>query len=680
MQRKRYLTPLTWPAISFAAMILLGTLALCLPVCHGEGASLSVVDAAFLSTSAVCVTGLSPVDISQVLSPVGQGVMLVLIQVGGLGVMTYTSLIFLLWRKQVPFTSREAVSQALLGGDFNMGQFLLQVVCIVLGVELLAALVLFLHDPVFFSPFSALFHAVSAFCNAGFALAPDNMVAFREDGLVCTVICICIVLGGIGFGVLRECLGILSRGRLAPVTRLSRLSRLVINTSLFLIVAGALLIFVVEWRRAGNEDLVGDGLHLFLISLFHSISARTAGFNMVDMANWSHASLMVLMVLMFIGGGPGSCAGGIKIVTFRLLVGYVVLLVINPAGAGEAIVTIVKNFMTYSKPSAQLKYLGSTLVKTAPLLMCSLSVLFAYKVGLFNIGAAGQYVVGAGASLYCALAWGMPWYVCLLAAIVAGAALGAISGLLKAYCNVNEVISCIMLNWISLYLVNMLLSLVKESASPYTMTLSSTNPGAILPSMGLEKLFNDNKYVTVAIPLAILVAILIWVLLEKTKLGYELKATGCNKFAAKYCGMKEKKNLILTMAIAGGLAGMGAAMLFLTGFEQWQCTQSSVPAMGFNGIAAAFLGGLSPIGTILSSYFIQHITNGGAYVDKTMYSAQISDFISALIIYLCSFVLFFKQFMSSRVARKEERERERLAAQEAAAAQTDAANGEGGGK
>ena len=145
MQRKRYLTPLTWPAISFAAMILLGTLALCLPVCHGEGASLSVVDAAFLSTSAVCVTGLSPVDISQVLSPVGQGVMLVLIQVGGLGVMTYTSLIFLLWRKQVPFTSREAVSQALLGGDFNMGQFLLQVVCIVLGVELLAALVLFLH-------------------------------------------------------------------------------------------------------------------------------------------------------------------------------------------------------------------------------------------------------------------------------------------------------------------------------------------------------------------------------------------------------------------------------------------------------------------------------------------------------------------------------------------------------
>ena len=96
-------------------------------------------------------------------------------------------------------------------------------------------------------------------------------------------------------------------------------------------------------------------------------------------------------------------------------------------------------------------------------------------------------------------------------------------------------------------------------------------------------------------------------------------------------------------------------MLFLTGFEQWQCTQSSIPGMGFNGIAAAFLGGLNPLGTILSSYFIQHITNGGAYVDKTMYSAQISDFISALIIYLCGFVLFFKFALNNWLDRREEK-------------------------
>ena len=302
-----------------------------------------------------------------------------------------------------------------------------------------------------------------------------------------------------------------------------------------------------------------------------------------------------------------------------------------------------------------MKYLGSTLVKVAPLLMCSLSVLFAYKVGLFNIGAAGQYVIGAGASLYFGLALKLPWIVCLLAAILAGAGLGAISGALKAYRNVNEVISCIMLNWISLYLVNMLLTNVKEPTSPYTVQLSKTNPGGILPSLGLSALFSNNQYVTMAIPLSVVMAVLVWILLEKTKFGFELKATGLNKQAAKYCGMKEKKNTILTMAIAGGLAGMGAAFYYLSGIEQWSCTQTSVPGMGFNGIAGAFLGNLNPIGAIFSSYFIQHITSGGAYVDKTMYCAQISDFISAIIIYMCGFVFFFRLWMNRMLDKRAEK-------------------------
>ena len=370
--------------------------------------------------------------------------------------------------------------------------------------------------------------------------------------------------------------------------------------------------------------------------------------------------------------GVQSLAASLLCILIGLLVGYIVLLIINPAGATEAIKTIVENFLYYPSPAAQLKYLGNTLVKTVPLIMCSLSILFAYKVGLFNIGAAGQYVVGAGASLYCALAFGMPWYVCLIAAIVAGCILGGISGALKAYCNVNEVISCIMLNWISLYAVNMLLANVKETASPYTLTLASTNPSAILPSLGLGSFFSNNQYVTIAIPLAVIISIVVWVVLEKTKFGYELKATGFNKFAAKYCGMKEKRNIILTMVIAGGLAAMGAGLFYLTGFEQWQTTASAVPAMGFNGIAAAFLGGLNPIGSIFSSYFIQHITNGGAYVDKTMYSAQIADFISALIIYLCGFVLFFKSFMDKRADRRAEAK--------ALAAKQAAENGEGGDK
>ncbi len=329
-----------------------------------------------------------------------------------------------------------------------------------------------------------------------------------------------------------------------------------------------------------------------------------------------------------------------------LLVGYLVLLVINPQGAWDAILAILKNFLYYPSPAAATKYFGTTLVKASALLLCSLSVLFAYKVGLFNIGAAGQFVVGAGASLFFGLGLHLPWYLCLLAAVAAAALAGGISGALKAYFNVNEVISCIMLNWIALYCVNMLLATVKEQSTPYTRPLSSVNKGALLPSLGLPAFFSGNEFVTLGLPLAVLAAVLVWVLLEKTKFGYELKATGLNKHAARYCGMKEKRNLIVTMMISGGLAGLGAAVFYLCGIEQWMVQQTSVPAMGFNGIAAAFLGGLNPIGTIFSSYFIQHITSGGSYVDTGMYSSQISDLISAFIIYLCGFVLFFKLWLN----------------------------------
>jgi len=350
-----------------------------------------------------------------------------------------------------------------------------------------------------------------------------------------------------------------------------------------------------------------------------------------------------------------SLLASILCILLGLFVGYIALLIVNASGAWGAIVAVVKNYLYYPSTAAQLKYLGSTLVKTSPLLMCSLSVLFAYKAGFFNIGAAGQYVGGAGASLYFAIALGMPWYICILAAAVVGALMGAISGALKAYRNVNEVISGIMLNWIGLYTVNMLLTTVKEPTSPYTTAVSKANSGAIIPNPGLSALFSNNSYVTIAIPLAVIVAIVIWVLLEKTKFGYELKATGMNKEAAKYCGMREKRNTILTLAIAGGLAGMGAAFYYLTGIEQWSCSQTSVPSMGFNGIAAAFLGGLHPIGAIFSSYFIQHITSGGAYVDKTLYCSQISDFISSMIIYLCGFVFIFKLAMNRWLDKRDEK-------------------------
>ncbi len=338
-----------------------------------------------------------------------------------------------------------------------------------------------------------------------------------------------------------------------------------------------------------------------------------------------------------------------------LIIGYVVLLLIEPSGAFDAIIAVMKSFLRYPGAS-KMKYFGQNLVRTVPLLMCALSVLFAYKVGMFNIGAAGQYVAGACAALYAALAWNMPWYVCLLLAMAAGALLGAISGALKTLCNVNVVISGIMLNWITLYLTNVILTGVKAPNSPYTKGLLGNNPDALLPSMGLKSFFNNEKSVTIAIPLAIIMAIVVWVILNKTKFGYELKATGNNYNAAKYCGMKENRNIILSMMISGALAGMGAGLLYLTGIEEWETTISSVPAMGFNGIAVAFLGGLNPIGSILSAFFIQYITFGGGNVDLQVYCSQISGLISALIIYLCAFVVFFKFFIQTLIRKHDEKQ------------------------
>ena len=346
-----------------------------------------------------------------------------------------------------------------------------------------------------------------------------------------------------------------------------------------------------------------------------------------------------------------------------LVAGYLVLLLIEPKGAFDAILAVMKSFFRFIGKS-RMKYFGQTLVRTVPLIMCSLSVLFAYKVGMFNIGVAGQYVAGACGCLYAALAWHLPWYVCLVIGMASAALLGVISGWLKTACNVNIVISGIMLNWITLYMTNLILGTVKSPNSPYTMALQGVNPGALLPKMGLDKFFNNEKSVTIAIPLAVIMAVLVWVVLNKTKFGYELKATGNNYHAAKYAGMKENRNIILTMAISGALAGMAAGLLFLTGIEDWETTISSVPAMGFNGIAVAFLGGLSPLGSILSAFFIQYITVGGGNVDLTVYCSQISSLISSLIIYLCAFVAFFKFFIQTCIRKSEEK---KAAAEKAAA-------------
>ena len=352
-----------------------------------------------------------------------------------------------------------------------------------------------------------------------------------------------------------------------------------------------------------------------------------------------------------------SIASAVICALVGILVGFIILLIINAEHAPKAISVILKNFMYYRNNGKKLYYLGQTLVKAVPLILCGIAVLFAYKSGLFNIGVAGQYCIGIGISLWCALAWHLPWWLCLLLAVICAALWASLAGLLKAFCNVNEVIAGIMLNWISLYIVNVLMQneRVMNVGKSETFSITQTSPGSLLPTLGLGKLFHDNEYVSIAIPLTILVAICVNIVLKKTVLGYELRATGLNKHAAKYAGMKDKKNLILTMAVSGAIAGLAAALFYLTDVQPWK-TSSTVPAMGFNGIAVAFLGELNPIGVIFSGYFIQHITQGGSFIDTKYFNPQIADLISSIIIYSCAFMFLFKTQLSKLFDRKKKGE------------------------
>ena len=331
-----------------------------------------------------------------------------------------------------------------------------------------------------------------------------------------------------------------------------------------------------------------------------------------------------------------------------IILGLIILWFMNSEHAVEGMSAILTNFFKYRLASTAtlMKYMGSFLVKSVPVILCAEAILFAYKAGLFNIGAAGQYTVGIIASLYTSLALGWNWFFCLIAAVAAGAIWGLIAGFFKAYFNVNEVIAGIMLNWIGLYVCNIILggeACMNQSKSE-TYEITELNPSGLLPGF-MQDFFGGNQYMTIAIPITVIVAIIILVVLNKTTFGYELKATGHNKDAAKYAGMNAKKNIILTLVISGAIAGLAAGLYYLTGIEHYK-TASSVPGMGFTGIAVAFLGGLNPIGAIVAGLFVEYVTLGGQYLNTNYYNPQVADLMIAIIIYLCGFVLFFKTILN----------------------------------
>ena len=297
-----------------------------------------------------------------------------------------------------------------------------------------------------------------------------------------------------------------------------------------------------------------------------------------------------------------------------------------------------------------LRKIGNVFYFATPILMTGLAVGFAFKMGLFNIGASGQYTMGMFFSMYVAFMWDIPgsshWIIAILAGMLGGMIWGFIPGIFKALLNVNEVITSIMFNYIGMYFVDML---VQSNGKMYDATMTRTRyigQTAQIPALGIA-----GSNVNLGILLALIAAILLYITLQKTTFGYELKATGHNKFAAEYAGMKGKRNIILTMVISGGLAGLGGAFAILapSGIAGSSMTYEPIniiAANGFTGIAVALLGNAHPLGIILSATFISYIQRGGTLASLVGFKPEIIDIVIAVIIYFSAFAMI----MNSAIA------------------------------
>ena len=324
---------------------------------------------------------------------------------------------------------------------------------------------------------------------------------------------------------------------------------------------------------------------------------------------------------------------------------------------------------------------GNMLFRATPLILTGLSVSVAFKTGLFNIGAPGQYLMGTMATL--AIALGIPcsalpspliWLLAFLGGMLAGALWGCIPGIVKAFLNINEVLACIMTNWIAANLVTWFFDATKV----FQNTVENTKSGYIYKTaygrtlvdgvwtyvdgngvqtakLGLDKLFPGSQ-VNGGILIAILIAVGVYILMTKTTLGYQLKACGSNRHAARYAGVNDKRNIVLSMAIAGALSGAGAALYCLAGnTEFFWSTYQALPATGFNGIPVALLAANHPVGVIFTGCFMSMLNIVGLQLTNlTAYNEYITDVIISVIVYLSAFSLVIKMLLDARRKGKKE--------------------------
>lgn len=302
---------------------------------------------------------------------------------------------------------------------------------------------------------------------------------------------------------------------------------------------------------------------------------------------------------------------------------------------------------------------GDLLFRSMPVIMTGLSVAFAFKSGLFNIGAAGQYLMGTAATLITALSlpqslprW-LVWLIAFLCGMAAGALWGVIPGVLKAYLNINEVLSCIMTNWIAANTVTWIFE-----KSPLRNAAQSGKIGYIMPTsmagvstakLGLDRLF-PNSQVNGGIVVAIIFALGVYILLSKTVPGFENRICGSNREAARYAGINEKRLTVFSMAFAGALAAGGAALYYLSGgTEFYWSTYQSLPKEGFNGIPVALLASNNPLAVIFTGCFMSSLSVAGQQIKNlTSYNEFITDIVIAVIVYLSAFSFFISRMIASK--------------------------------
>ena len=372
--------------------------------------------------------------------------------------------------------------------------------------------------------------------------------------------------------------------------------------------------------------------------------------------------------------GTKSVASSLISILVGLAVGAIIILIMGVASdnlglrsAWEAIrLEFLGLFSTGRGDGGSLTFgfnpvnMGNMLFRATPLILTGLSVAVAYKTGLFNIGAPGQYLMGTAATLMLAL--GIPtsavpaplvWVIAFVGGILAGAIWGCIPGLVKAFLNINEVLACIMTNWIAANLVTWvfdisnLKNMVENTKSGYIY--KTTVNGVATPGMGLDQLFPGSQ-VNGGILIAMVLAVVVYVIFSRTTLGYQLKACGANRYAARYAGIQDKRNIVLSMAIAGSLAGAAGALYYLSGnTEFFWSTYQTLPAAGFNGIPVALLAANHPIGVIFTGLFMSMLDISGLQLTNlTAYNEYITDVIIAVIVYLSAFSMLIKMLIGRR--------------------------------